>query len=297
LLLVFVSYRLTREIAGPDAWVVIPILCVEPNLLAHSTVVTTDIPYAVTVLLTVWTVFRLLEVFSVKNVFLLGLAFGLCLTAKFTSVLLVLAFLLIPVFSRWGSRKQVLQFYAIGLPSALLISALVVSCLYGFFRFATPLHSIPFHSDLFKTFSDLFPWLRLPLPAPFLTGIDLCLQRERALGWNVILLGQNFPDGIWYYFPLLWLWKTPLAILAGLVAVFAGCVATRRLGLANPKPRMLFAVLLFSLVYFSVCGCGSQLARNRALCGQSVGVHQFPHPSQEERLSVSGRLQHRLGTE
>ena len=36
--------------------------------------------------------------------------------------------------------------------------------------------------------------------------------------WNVVLLGNYYASGIWYYFFVVWLVKTPLAILAAVTA-------------------------------------------------------------------------------
>ncbi|HEY3121758.1 MAG TPA: hypothetical protein VGL15_14125, partial [Vicinamibacteria bacterium] len=89
-------------------------------------------------------------------------------------------------------------------------------------------------------------WLRPPLPAAFLTGLDRSLTAERA-DWNVLILGRRYPKGVWYYFAVLWLLKTPLGLLLPQIAALARAAALS----VVPAARLLAWNLALVLVYFS----------------------------------------------
>jgi hypothetical protein len=74
--------------------------------------------------------------------------------------------------------------------------------------------------------------------------------RERQ-SWSVYVLGAFHPDGVWYYFPMLWTLKTPLLVLlaeiVGFVLVFRGGILVR-----SGAARFLAMTLLLNLIYFSL---------------------------------------------
>jgi hypothetical protein len=108
---------------------------------------------------------------------------------------------------------------------------------------APPLGTISWRSAPFAGVARRAPSLRLPLPAAFLTGLDRSLATERG-EWNVLILGRRYPHGVWYYFVLLWLLKTPLALIAGELAGLARAIR-------GPASRLLAWNLALLLVYFS----------------------------------------------
>jgi hypothetical protein len=48
---------------------------------------------------------------------------------------------------------------------------------------------------------------------PFLSGLDLQHAMERGFTWSVIIIGNLYPTGVWFYFILIWLLKTPLPVV------------------------------------------------------------------------------------
>jgi hypothetical protein len=98
--------------------------------------------------------------------------------------------------------------------------------------------------------AETLPRLSLPLPAGFLTGLDLSLARERNLQWRVVMFGRQHPKGVWYYFLVLWVMKTPLLILAALIVGYMQA-ARRRVLWRDPAVRFLTLNLLLLLAYFS----------------------------------------------
>ena len=183
---------------------------------------------------------------------ILGLALGLAFATKFSAVLLVpgivLAFLAVrgETAEPHGGRRAVL---------ALLVAAgtatVTIGAAYLFAGVGTRMADMRWDSAPFAFLAARWPTLRLPVPADFLTGIDLSLARERTLKWRVVMLGQQYPRGVWYYFALLWLMKTPVLLLA---AEATGYLRAIRTGILwrSPPLRFLAANLALPLVYFSL---------------------------------------------
>jgi len=222
----------------------------DPNLIAHGSLATVDIAFALFHFLALAAACALASRASVGRAVLLGLAAGLAFATKFSAVLLVpgiaLAFLLVrPETGRGrpGLRAAV----------ALLVvgtATLTIAAAYLFTATGLPLADNKWDSGPFAFLAARWPGLRLPLPADFLTGIDLSLARERVLKWRVVMLGREYPRGVWYYFGLLWLMKTPLLLLG---AECAGYVRSIRTGLLfhSAPLRFLAANLALLLAYFS----------------------------------------------
>jgi hypothetical protein len=114
---------------------------------------------------------------------------------------------------------------------------------------APRLDGLTWKSAVMARLATLWPALRLPLPADFLTGFDICMAHERGRAWSVLILGRSFPDGVWWYFAVSWLLKTPLALL---LALGIGLAGARRAGrAADPAFVGLLLNLGLHLAYFS----------------------------------------------
>jgi hypothetical protein len=94
------------------------------------------------------------------------------------------------------------------------------------------------------------PSLRLPLPSAFLTGLDRSLTAERG-EWNVLILGRRYPHGVWYYFLLLWLLKTPLGLIA---AELIGGIRARGAAAGLLAWNVALALVYFSLFFHAQIG-------------------------------------------
>ena len=129
-------------------------------------------------------------------------------------------------------------------------AALLVCAAYLFLDVATPLGSRHWLSRPMKRLASALPWLRLPLPAAFLTGYDASLAAESG-EWNVVILGHWYPRGVWFYFAVLWLLKTPLLVLAA--ELWGLVLAVRsRLGRGQVAAWLMVATLAVQLGYFSL---------------------------------------------
>ena len=78
-----------RQLAGPVAgWLALLLAVLDPNLLANSRLITTDLALSFFVLLTMWRLWTWLESPSHINLILVGLSSGLAMSTKFTGLFL-----------------------------------------------------------------------------------------------------------------------------------------------------------------------------------------------------------------
>jgi hypothetical protein len=256
-------YGLGRSLFGePAAHAATLAAALDPNLMAHASLATNDIAFTAATLLTLAAAVRLAKRPSPASAVLLGLALGLAFAAKFNAVLLLPSLLVLPLaltqFPRraWRSVGRFAGILALVAAGA----ALAIGSAYLFRGLCQPLSSQRWMSTEMKWLAQACPSLAPPLPAGFLTGLDVTLGFQNVTGtlltghrrvdWPVLLLGHQYPGGVWFYFVLLWLLKTPLLVVAA-VALGLGLLLRKGLLLTHPGARYLAASLAVWLVYLS----------------------------------------------
>jgi 4-amino-4-deoxy-L-arabinose transferase-like glycosyltransferase len=238
---------LARPAFGPQAaWLAVTAAALDPNLVAHGSLATVDAAYAATVVAVLAAAAGYARAPAWSRAAALGFALGLALVVKFSALILLAGLAVIPLLFRWRAPGSL---PAAGHLVAVAAAAwMVVGSWYLFLEIGAPLGGMEWRSAPFRALADAAPGLPAPLPLAFLTGIDHSLADERG-EWPVVLLGRRHPEGVWFYFAVLWLLKTPLSLLAGQVAGFAA--AARRLA-ADPVARLLAWNLALHLAYFSL---------------------------------------------
>jgi hypothetical protein len=168
------------------------LLAFEPNILAHASVVGTDLGAACFITLALFGLARFLRRLTVPRLVLAGVALGLALGAKLSALMLLPVVILLAVLALPPRRLCYL-------PLLLLIAGLVLWGVYGFE--VGSVSGVPFPVP---AASHRIPWLRL--------------RQHMADGHSAFLLGENRSQGWWYYFPVAFLLKTPLTTLLLLAA-------------------------------------------------------------------------------
>ena len=253
-LLGWLVFRWTRGLYGPLAGLLALTLFVfDPNILAHSGLVTTDLYAAWTICLAVWGFWRLLnhEGPGMWRVATVGaVLFGLAQLAKYTSAYLVPILLLIALgrglpewwaLMRAGDRRALVARGVTGLKIGLLYAIgflVVVNAGYWGQRALQPVSSYHFRSGPFQqaqTAVASAPWLRMPVPAAYIEGMDWVLAIERSGGplTNPYLLGEVGKDHVSgrrfsEYYAVAWLVKEPLATQLLLFLAVGAYLARRR---------------------------------------------------------------------
>jgi hypothetical protein len=211
----------------PTALVALVLFTTLPAVLGHAGVATTDMALVATLPLALLAAWWFLSAPSAARAAAWGAATGLALLSKFSVLLFLPPSLLVTVLVHWRSASSSPRRVWRGTALAVLTALLVVWAGYRF-RLGAP--------------EDLVPGWRgralaaVPLlPAPDLAaGVYDALKKESA-GHAYFVLGRALDrQGVWYFFPVALLFKTPLPFL---VAVGLGVAAALR------RPRVPHALL------------------------------------------------------
>jgi hypothetical protein len=235
MLVAFMIFHWSRELYGfVPALASLILYIFDPNIIAHSQLVTTDIYIAGMILFAVYWLWKFANHRTWQNGLCCAIMLGLAQLAKYTAVTLYPIFLLALIgydfpairkaFETEGGRalaKSVLQYLKYALTAAV-ITILIINLGFLFNRSFTPLRDYNFRSDLFKSLQSRVSFV-VPVPYPYLEGLDWIAQREHDNeGFGRIYLfgqtrfGQGFPG---YYFAAALL-KIPLATQIILIAAF-----------------------------------------------------------------------------
>ncbi len=246
--------RFAFALYGQAASVIALLLFVfSPSFLAHGHLVTTDVAGALGFTATVYSLWRYLDSRSVLRAAVLGLAFGVALLLKLSSLLLAAVILLcaaIDVLRAEGQPRLRLAFrLMLGLCVACVAATLVIDLGYGFEGVGRSLQEVDLRSGGAVAALDArYPWLRIPLPAPFLTGLDLAMTGRDSLRTPYYLAGTFSETGWWYYHLVAFALKTPLPILLASIFVLAS------LPFRRDRRRNEHCLLVAALAVFVVNG-------------------------------------------
>ncbi len=183
----------------------------------------------------------------------LGLAFAVALLLKLSCLLLVGVILLcaaIDVLRAGGQpRLRLVARLAFGLSAACITAMLVINLGYGFAGLGRSLQDVELKSGgAIAAIKAFYPWLCIPLPAPFLSGLDLAMTGRDSVRTPYYLAGTFSETGWWYYHLVAFALKTPLPILLASVFVLAS-VPFRR-----PRGRNEHCLAIAALAVFVVNG-------------------------------------------
>ena len=246
LLLVVVVFVMAREFFGTGAgFLALGLIAFDPTLLAHGAVVTTDSAQSCFLLLSVYAFYRYTKAPSAWRLATVGIAAGLALASKHSTILLfpMLVALAVAEFVHRPTPALAEQLLPIGKRALRAAAALVaigviaVGVLWAFygFRYAargegrsltpsleTHLRSVPSQTQA-AVIAEVAK-LRL-LPESYLFGLTDVLTKSK--GYHSYLFGKSYPTGVWYYFPVGMVIKSSLTFLL-LLAATIGAIAAGR---------------------------------------------------------------------
>lgn len=241
--------------------VALTLVVFDPNVLAHSALVTTDIGVSCFFVAAVWTLYRFASRPTLIRLLLVGLATGLLLATKHSGILIgpmFVALIAWEVLKAPGAeRKRVALRLTGGFFAIVALSVLVLWAFYGFRYRARPAGmtfstSVAGYAEPLPHFESAIVVAvgRLHLlPESYLVGlVDVKLM---SIAYPAFLLGKVYPHGLWYYFPLVILIKTTLGlllltVLAALATVTGKLTRHRELFYSLAPPIFYLAVAMMS---------------------------------------------------
>lgn len=223
--LLAVVFLAGRTLLGSQAGLLAATLtALDPNLSTHAALTTVDIYFAIVTFCFVIQCIRFLDNPSLPQVVLLAVVTGVGFIVKLTTFLfLPVLVLILPIALSMRRADQLLWRLPLYMLLGTAIVFLIIGAGYKFEGFGFYLGQPVLYSSFMRGLADSLPFLYLPLPEAFISGFDQTLSVERNMQWNTVIFDRYFSDGLWYYFPVTWVLKTPIAVLALLtIAVLKG---------------------------------------------------------------------------
>ena len=255
-----------KEIYGYEgALFALFVYVLNPNIIAHSRLVTIDAGATCMIFLSVYCFWKFLNKGGASLAVISGITLGLAQLSKFTALILYPVFLII--FSiliikniffvdnaidgirNIGLIKKVGYFFLI-----LLISVFVINAGYTFDRSFLPLNAYPFNSVPLKKISSLLlEKLPVPLPYDYLSGFDS--QLHISAGNNPFyagyLMGEHSLTGWWYYYIIAFVVKNPVALSGILILTIISWVKRALYRFNLETTLCIWMPIIGFFVYFS----------------------------------------------
>ena len=245
------AYWARRWTSSAIALLTLALLTTLPPVLGHAGVLTTDIAVLAAIPLALLALDLFLDKPMLRTGAFLGLAIGIGLLAKYSFIVF---FPICAIFAIIARKPR--HFAWRGALLAMFVAAFVVWAGYRFdFRTAGQYGG----NDGLYSFEQASPKIvsklarsiaeRVPIPAPgFFVGLGL-LKLHDAVGHDSFLLGETRRDGWWYYFPVVFFYKTPIPYM--LLALW-GAIAT-----AVKRERVLICALLMAAAIMGIATTSS----------------------------------------
>ncbi|MFH0853340.1 MAG: glycosyltransferase family 39 protein [bacterium] len=248
-LLILIVFIWARKIFGTwPALLSSLMLSLDPVILAHGRLITTDLALGLFYILTIFLFWEYLLKPNKRNFLKFALIFSLAQITKFSALILWPILILLYLIYWWQDNHKTsnqnisLKSFLITFSILLIVSSLIIWLAYGFelkpaseladvqnfynnlnrnpgmIGYADAVSQIPFWNRvlepanqpgvIIKALSETFP---IPALHYFNGIVELAIHNY--YGHGTYLLGQSSNMGWWYYFPVAFLVKTPLSII------------------------------------------------------------------------------------
>jgi len=254
-LLVFIAAR--EWFGTPAAMIALVLAVFDPNIIAHSALVTTDMGVTLFFLAGIYGFYRYVKQPTLLRLLLAGVAAGLLLATKHSGILLAPMLLLLIgweiLTAPKGTRRRMTLRLSGAFAAIVVVGVLVLWAFYGF-RYAARPAGLTLSTSLADYVAPLSHFdaaavmtiahLRL-LPESYLMGlVDV---KRMAQFYPTFIFGKVYAHGQWWYFPVVILIKTTLGMLA-LMALAALAILTGRLRKGRELAYLLIPACFYLLV-------------------------------------------------
>jgi len=246
----------------------------DPNLLGHGQLVTADLPAALMITVALYHFWHFLKLGGKRRALLSAVTLGLSQLAKYSCIYLYPIFLMIAAvycrstpaaeavrLSRWPRLLCVLLRWTGVTAFFTAVSILMINLGFGFNGIGTPLSGYSLNDPVFKKLQapPIVGNLPLPLPVPYVQGLDLVKFEERmGQAWgNIYMAGKlrvNHHDGTLHGFPGYYFYaaffKVPIAKQVIFLVALFGYFSRRGQPAARTFRREEIFLLVPILVYW-----------------------------------------------
>jgi len=229
-----------------------------PDIIAHSMMATVDIGASLFIFLAILTLGNYLKKPDWKPTFIAGLCLGLAQLAKFSSLSLLVFYLLAPLFLVWPFKKDRLKIRTLALRCSQVITMLLlwlflVAAGYGFQGLFQKTAEFKFKSQLMTRTRKIFRPLPAPFPGIYLQGLDGQLRDMESGEFANYLLGKWYAGASRSYFAIALLVKVPIPIqMMALLALGLGFWPGKARLKFAPEEILTLAVILWLFILFSL---------------------------------------------
>ena len=251
----FFIYRWSKQLFGEKGGLLSLFLFVFcPNLNGHGILLTTDAYSALFTVTTAYYYWKFIKKSNGLNFLAFSISLGLAQIVKYSMIHLIVFFAIVSLFVL-VKRKMLIKGIGWNL-IRLIVLGIVVSFIINLgFLFNKPGKGL----DEFKMVSEKFTALQssflgsipLPLPAPYIEGLDLTTyMNELGAGnpnvsdANYILGKKRTGTGFWYYYLVVFIFKTPLSALLILISAIA-FLFVRKKKQGHPSTMLFLLGLIF----------------------------------------------------
>ncbi len=268
LVLALLVYGWARQLYGAKAGLLALCLFVlDVNLLAHARWATTDLYAALGTTAALYFFWRFQRDGGWRASGWSALALGFSQITKYSAVLLVPMFVVLTAVrhwgtlvgadgerSRWWARLQAKTTFGYTV-LFLIVVLLVINAGFLFRHTFMPLGEYTFRAELFRSIQRVLPGaLPVPVPFPYLEGLDWVLQRERVGSvFGSLYLPGELREGRGFkgYYLVAYLFKVPLPIQALFITAAICYWRRRRIFHFSRDEAFLVLPVLFFFFYFN----------------------------------------------
>jgi hypothetical protein len=262
----FVVFLWARKLYGfVPALFSLSLYVLDPNIIAHSQLVTTDAYAMGMILISSFWLWKFAKDRTWQNGLILCVMLGMAQLTKYTALALYPLFVVALLIHDWafltsrfqsegwrGIRRPAIRYLNYALV-ALLISIAIINVGFLFNSTMESFSHYQFRSDMFRSLQQKISFI-VPTPYPYLEGLDWVIQRERTgIGYGLIYFFGKLQDaGFPGYYIVASIYKEPvttqLFTIAASVVYFYD--KDKRENFWRHEIFLLLPVLFFS-IYFN----------------------------------------------
>jgi hypothetical protein len=232
-----------------------------PNINAHVGFVATDAFAALFTIIPAYYFWKWQKNESWKDLLLFSVSLGIAQLTKQSLTILIVIFFLLFIFYLFQKRLssnsikiKLSQFFV-----SVLVVLFVINAGFLFCDSLMSLGDYHFKSHSFNQLQSSFSVIKnlpLPLPSPYLYGLDLVKYMTelnpgdpRVSNGNYILGELRSRGGFWYYYFIILLFKTPLVVIVGCIILLLKSRLPNRESFFKNEFIILFMIITFFLFF------------------------------------------------